>query len=83
MTAAVREALGCHLARLSEGRISRDQIDPAASLLDRGYLDSLSAAAFLALIEDEYGVSVSEVDLLGPLRSLDDLARHVQAEGRT
>ena len=53
------------------------------SLLDHGYLDSLSAASFLAGIENEYGVVVSEVDLLGPLQSLEQLARYVHDEAHS
>jgi acyl carrier protein len=69
------------LARLSDGKLDAEAIDPAASLLDHGYLDSLSAATFLAQIEDEYGVEVSEVDLVGRLQSLEALARHLHREG--
>ncbi len=80
MIGAVRDRLRIQLAALSDGSLSGEEIDPTVSLLDHGYLDSLSAAAFLAGIEDEYGVVVSEVDLLGPLQSLEQLARYLQDE---
>ena len=58
-----------------------EAIDPAASLIDHGYLDSLSAASFLAQIEEEYGIEITEVDLVGRLASLEALARHLHREG--
>ena len=76
----VRERLRSHLATLSDGKLSVEAIDPAASLIDHGYLDSLSAATFLAQIEEEYGIEITEVDLVGRLASLEALARHLHRE---
>ena len=83
MIGTVRERLRKELAALSDGKLAGEEIDPGVSLLDHGYLDSLSAAVFLAGIEDEYGVVVSEVDLLGPLQSLEQLARYVNDEAHS
>ena len=83
MIGAVRERLRNELAALSDGKLAGEEIDPAVSLLDHGYLDSLSAASFLAGIENEYGVVVSEVDLLGPRQSLEQLARYVHDEAHS
>jgi acyl carrier protein len=77
----VRERLRVQLATLSDGKLSAEAIDPAAGLLDHGYLDSLSAATFLAQIEEEYGIEIREVDLVGRLASLEALARHLHREG--
>ena len=77
----VRERLRGQLATLSDGKLSAEAIDPAAGLLDHGYLDSLSAATFLAQIEEEYGIEITEVDLVGRLASLEALARHLHREG--
>ncbi len=76
----VRERLRSRLATLSDGRLSVEAIDPAASLIDHGYLDSLSAATFLAQIEEEYGIEITEVDLVGRLASLEALAIHLHRE---
>jgi acyl carrier protein len=76
----VCERLRGQLASLSDGKLRAEAIDPTASLFDHGYLDSLSAATFLAQIEDEYGVAITEVDLVGRLRSLDALAQHLHRE---
>ena len=77
----VRERLRGQLATLSDGKLSAEAIDPAAGLLDHGYLDSLSAATFLAQIEEEYGIEITEVELVGRLASLEALARHLHREG--
>ena len=76
----VRERLRSQLAKLSDGRLSVEAIDPAASLIDHGYLDSLGAATFLAQIEEDYGIEITEVDLVGRLASLEALARHLHRE---
>ena len=76
----VLDRLRSHVAALSEGKLSLDAIGPTAGILDYGYVDSLSAVSLLAFIEEQYGVSISEVDLVVRLPSLDALARHVYRE---
>jgi acyl carrier protein len=76
----VCQRLRLQVATLSDGRLAADAIDPAAHLFDHGYLDSLSAATFLAQIEDDYGIAITEVDLVGRLASLEALARHLHRE---
>ena len=57
-------------------------IDPAEHLYDAGYVDSQSSVALLAFIEEEWGLVISEVDLVGRLSSLDALARHLRNDGQ-
>ncbi len=52
------------LVELSEGALGFEQIDPTASILDYGYVDSLSAARLLQFIEKRYGVLVPQTELV-------------------
>ena len=52
-------------------------IDPDATLLDVGYLDSLSATELLAYVERTYGVYVAADRLVGDLPSMRRLAAFV------
>jgi acyl carrier protein len=70
------------VAELSTGQLTPDTIDPRASLFDFGYLDSLTAVTMIAHIESEYGVSVSEIDLVEELDHLQALVDRV-ARDRT
>jgi acyl carrier protein len=76
------ERLKQKLSELSNGQLTADAIDSTASLFDFGYLDSLSAVTMISFIETEYGVSVSEIDLVGELDHLHALADRV-ARDRT
>lgn len=78
---AVLERLRRHVIESSDGTLSPEQVDDREHLYDAGYLDSQSSASLLELIEAEYGVEVSETDLVGRLSSLEALAHHVQAHG--
>ena len=68
------------LVALSEGKLSTEQIDPAAHLFDYGYIDSLTAVNLLGHIETRYGVAISDVELAGRLSCLQALADHVREE---
>lgn len=65
------------LARLSEGKVREDEIDPTANLFDFGYIDSLSGVSFIAEIESRYGVRIEDLDLLERLTTLDAITAHV------
>jgi acyl carrier protein len=73
------DALRRHLVELSEGKLAFEAIDPAASLFDHGYIDSLSAVMFLAHIEERYGVRVEDVELVESCPSLEAVAARVHA----
>lgn len=66
------------LVRESDGKLRMDEIETGVHLFDFGYLDSLSAVAFLGFIEEQYGIAVSEVDLVGRLCTLDALSLHIK-----
>jgi len=68
------------VVELSNGELPEQAIDASAPLLDYGYVDSLSAVTLIHFVEERYGVSVSEIDLIGPLNSLEALARHIGSQ---
>lgn len=66
------------LARDAAGRVDDDlEIDRDTPLLDLGVIDSLTVAEFVAMVEEEYGVSVPFSELVpvnfASVRSLTDL----------
>ena len=71
------EDLRREIVRLSEGKLTTEEIDPGEHLFDCGYVDSLSAVMLLAYIEDRYGVLIEDVELIESLTSLDRIAAHV------
>lgn len=73
----VVEALRRKVVELSEGNVGEDEIDPAASLLDHGYVDSLSSVRLLGFIKERFGVDVPETELVGRAHSLEGLAEFV------
>jgi acyl carrier protein len=68
------------VVELSNGELPEQAIDASAPMLDYGYVDSLSAVSLLHFVEERYGVSVSEIELVGPLNSLETLARHIGSQ---
>jgi acyl carrier protein len=78
--AEIVEELRRKLVELSEGRLDFEEIDPSVSILDYGYVDSLSSVRLLAFIEDRYGVEVPEVELVGRADSLERLAAAIERE---
>lgn len=71
------------VVELSNGELPEQAIDTSAPLLDYGYVDSLSAVTLLHFVEERYGVAVPEIDLVGPLNSLEALARHIGSQTGT
>lgn len=66
----------------SGGKLEVDQINPAAHLFESGYLDSVSSAELLSLVEREFGLDLEEDQLLGRLNCIAALAQHIrQAAG--
>jgi acyl carrier protein len=72
----VRE-LCTYLAGKSRAQLTPDQLDPAGNVWLAGYVDSLSYVEFLVHIQERYGVEVSDVDLTGPLNSIQALASFI------
>lgn len=66
--------------RLSESKLAPGDLDPNGHMFDFGYVDSLSAVNLLGHIEERYGVSVPDVELVGRLSSLQALADHICRE---
>jgi acyl carrier protein len=75
---AVLTALKLKVAELSSGQMSPELIDPAVSLFDYGYVDSLSAVTLISFVDETYGVSVTELDLVGELGSIQALTEHIE-----
>jgi acyl carrier protein len=76
----IQEQLRRYLVEASEGELRDEAIDPTASLLDYGYIDSLSAVMFLAHIEERYGVRIEDVELVEQSQSLEALAARIHAQ---
>jgi len=68
-----------YLAGKSRARLSAAQMNPDANVWTAGYVDSLAYVEFLVFIEETYGVTVSDVDIVGELNTLRALARHICA----
>ena len=81
-TRAIVSRLRDFVVEKSDGVLEARAIDPAEHLYDAGYVDSQSSVALLAFIEEEWGLVISEVDLVGRLSSLDALARHLRSDGQ-
>jgi acyl carrier protein len=63
----------------AEGRLAAADVDVDADVFDYGYLDSVGMTAFLAAIEQRFGVSVSDEALVTRLTTLRAMAAHVAA----
>jgi len=81
-TDEVLAELRAMLVEQSGGALSPAAIDPAAPLLQFGYVDSLSAVNFVEQIRVRYGLDVSEDDLVGELSTLGAVASFVAARRR-
>jgi acyl carrier protein len=69
--------LRAFFAERSGGELTAEAIDPAAHIFDAGYVDSMNSLTLLDFIEERYGVTVPEVDLIGGLSTLSALAEFV------
>ena len=70
-------------AERSGGALTPDAIDPSVHLFNSGYVDSMSSLALLDFIDERYGVTVPEVELVGPLCTLAGLAGYVAERSRS
>lgn len=75
-------ALKAKVAELSNGQLGEEDLDADAMLFDFGYVDSLSAVTLISFIDSRYGVTVSELDLVGAINNLQLLAEHIQTQRR-
>ena len=78
--ARIIEELRATLAELSDGTFAPASIDPSAPLFDFGYVDSLAAVVLIERVRASYGVTISEVDLVGRCHTLDALATFIAAQ---
>lgn len=58
----------------SDGTRSPEDIGADDHLYDRGHVDSVGGVTLLTFIQDHYGVTIDEGDLVRRLHSLDALA---------
>ena len=72
-----RSSLRGFFAERSGGELTAAAIDPTAHLFNTGYVDSMSSLTLLDFIDERYGVTVQEVDLVGGLCTLSGLAEYV------
>lgn len=79
-SARIAEELRTTLAQLSDGTLDPADIDGSASLFDYGYVDSLGAVVLIERVRASYGVTISEVDLVGRCHTLDALATFIAAQ---
>ena len=80
--AEIEAALRAFFAERSRGGLRAEAIDPTLHLFDAGYVDSMNSLTLLDWIEQRYGVTVPEVDLVGNLATLRALAAYI-AQQRT
>ena len=76
----IEESLREQIARSSQGEFKADEIPVDAALLDEAFIDSIHSVKFLAFIEEEYGVRIKAVALVGELASLRALVEHIHSE---
>jgi acyl carrier protein len=77
--AALVDELRQRLAEFSDGKLRAEQIDARSHLFDYGYIDSLSAVSFLALLEENYGTRIEDAELLDQLSTLDAIAVRIRS----
>jgi len=68
------------VAEISDRGVAFDDIDPTVSILDYGYVDSVSSVRLLGFIEERYGVDVPETELVGRANSIEGLAEYIERE---
>jgi acyl carrier protein len=78
---AVLEELCAMVVQLSDGELTRGDLDPSAPIVDRGYVDSLSAVMLLDGIRARWGVEIEDVELIESLTTLVAIAKRVDGAG--
>lgn len=63
----------------SDGTRSPEDVGACDHLFERCHVDSMGGVALLSFIEEHYGVTIDEADLIQRRYSLDALARHILA----
>ena len=76
----ILSALKTKISELSNGQLGEDDLDANAMLFDFGYVDSLSAVTLISFVDSQYGVAVTELDLVGAINNLQLLADHIHTQ---
>ena len=79
----ILDVLRSKVSEFSNGQLAARDVDPRAILFDFGYVDSLTAVTLISFIDTEYGVSISELDLVGALNHLQAVADHIERRRAT
>jgi len=77
LRADVEKTLRGFFVERSGGSLTPDAIDPTVHVFEAGYVDSMNSLTLLDFIEQRFGVTVPEVDLVGPLSTVAALADYV------
>jgi acyl carrier protein len=67
-----------HIVEFSDGKLRAEDVDAGCHLFDYGYIDSLSAVNFLALVEQDYGVRIEDAELLDQYSTLHAIAVRIR-----
>jgi acyl carrier protein len=76
--AALVHELRRHIVEFSDGKLRAEDVDARCHLFDYGYIDSLSAVNFLALVEQDYGVRIEDAELLDQFSTLHAIAVRIR-----
>ncbi len=79
--AEVVDLLADDLVLISDGKLTRDEIEPGGHIFDYGYVDSLSAVVFLVRIEERFGVQIEDMVLVETATDLLALADLIKRGG--
>lgn len=76
----VIRVLAGYLAGKSRTRLLPEQLNPDENVWTSGYVDSLGYVEFLVFVEEQFGVTVTDVELVGDMNTLRAVARHICAQ---
>lgn len=75
---AIVSLLSDDLVLISDGKLTRDEIEPGGHIFDYGYVDSLSAVVFLVRIEERFGIQIEDIELFESCSDLASIADRIQ-----
>lgn len=71
--------IAANLAQWLSQRIG-EEVETDVGMYDAGYLDSLSAADFVVYIEEHYGQTLEQLDLVTEYETIAHLARWISSQ---